>query len=187
MPFISESAMSKLAAKFGRIEAREEKLEQKEEKRQIMWRETADKARAVVESTAGAAFVGFLHGRYEDADSNFFIPRTSLPADLMLGGAGVAISFLLATPMSDKNGEPDAKPKKGESRFGFADDLLSFSNGILNGATAMYFRKHALAGRQADKFWAGSPELVGAPTHNHPSIGAAMSDAELAAVLRRTL
>ena len=56
----------------------------------------------------------------------------------------------------------------------------------------MYFRKHALAGKQASKFWAGAPELMAPVTHNHPSIGAApvnaaMSDSELATALRRSL
>jgi hypothetical protein len=72
--------------------------------------------------------------------------------------------------------------------FGRVDeDVLNFSNGVLSGATAMYFRKHALGGKQASKFWGGAPELIGPTTHNHPSIGAAMSDADLAAALRRSL
>ena len=70
------------------------------------------------------------------------------------------------------------------------DAAFSLSTGVLAGATAMYFRKHALAGKQANKFWAGVPELYGPQTHNHPSIGAApvvtsMTDSELAMALRR--
>ena len=93
-----------------------------------------------------------MHGRFEDADANFFIPRTSIPADFAMGLTGVGLAFF--------------------DMFGRADeDVLNFANGVLSGATAMYFRKHALAGKQASKFWAGAPELMAPVTHNHPSIG----------------
>jgi hypothetical protein len=41
-------------------------------------------AKVVAESSLGAALVGFLHSRFEDADANFFIPRTS-PTDVRSG------------------------------------------------------------------------------------------------------
>jgi len=166
MPFITDTAMQKVATKLQSFETREEK-------RKIEVRQKLNEAKTVAESSLGAALVGFMHGRFEDADANFFIPRTSIPADFAMGLTGVGLAFF--------------------DMFGRADeDVLNFSNGVLSGATAMYFRKHALAGKQASKFWAGVPELMGAPTHNHPSIGAApvnaaMSDSELATALRRSL
>jgi hypothetical protein len=161
MPFISDTAMQKVATKLQSFETREEK-------RKVEVRQKLNEAKVVAESSLGAALVGFLHGRFEDADANFFIPRTSIPADFAMGLTGVGLAFF--------------------DMFGRADeDVLNFSNGVLSGATAMYFRKHAQAGRKANKFWAGLPELTGPITHNHPSIGAAMSDNELAAALRKSL
>ncbi|MEO8903574.1 MAG: hypothetical protein ABI627_18800 [Polyangiaceae bacterium] len=161
MPFISDTAMQKVATKLQSFETREEK-------RKVEVRQKLNEAKVVAESSLGAALVGFMHGRFEDADANFFIPRTSIPADFAMGLTGVGLAFF--------------------DMFGRADeDVLNFSNGVLSGATAMYFRKHALAGKQASKFWAGAPELMAPITHNHPSIGAAMSDADLAAALRKSL
>jgi len=122
MPFISDTAMQKVATKLQSFETREEK-------RKVEVRQKLNEAKVVAESSLGAALVGFMHGRFEDADANFFIPRTSIPADFAMG----------------------------------------------------------LAGKQASKFWAGAPELLAPITHNHPSIGAAMSDADLAAALRKSL
>lgn len=45
-----------------------------------------------------AALVGFLYGRYEDADSNFFIPRTSIPADITPGLGSALLTSLSAMP-----------------------------------------------------------------------------------------
>ena len=167
MPFISDTAIEKVATKLQGFEAREEK-------RKVEVRTKTKELLLVGEGSIGAAAVGFLHGRYEDADANFFVPRTSIPADFLLGIGGVGLAFFGA--------------------FGRANEhALNVSNGVLNGATAMYFRKHAQAGKRSDKFWAGAPELMGPITHNHPAIGvgstvgAAMSDAELAAALRKSL
>jgi hypothetical protein len=187
MPFISDATVSNIVSKINRFKAHEEKLEKQEEQNKIKWRETFAKGRHAAEGMAGAALIGFLHGRYEDADSNFFIPRTSIPADITLGLGSTLLTFLFSMPTEAEKADSEGKSKKTDTTSAVADDLFALSNGLMNGALAMYFRKHALAGRQADKFWAGAPELVGAPTHNHPSIGAAMSDTELAAVLRRTL
>ena len=72
--------------------------------------------------------------------------------------------------------------------------VFQLSRGILDGATAMYFRKHARAGKLADKFWAGGlPEIIGAQPQSHaamgaaPTINTAMTDSQLAAALRRNL
>ena len=162
MPFISDTAIEKVATKLQGFEAREEK-------RKIEVRTKTKELLLVGEGAIGAAAVGFLHGRYEDADANFFVPRTSIPMDFLIG---VGMAFFGA--------------------FGRANEhALNVSNGVLNGATAMYFRKHAQAGKRSDKFWAGAPELMAPLTHNHPSIGAApvstsMSDADLAAALRKS-
>ena len=59
----------------------------------------------------------------------------------------------------------------------------------------MYFRKHARTGKLSNKFWAGGvlPEIVGGQPQNYPAMGAAppvnvaMTDAQLAAALRRNL
>ena len=166
MPFISDTAMQKVATKLQSFETREEK-------RKVEVRQKLNEAKVVAESSLGAALVGFLHGRFEDADANFFIPRTSIPADFAMGLTGVGLAFF--------------------DMFGRADeDVLNFSNGVLSGATAMYFRKHARSGKLADKFWAGGvPEIMG--PSSHPSFGAAppvnvaMTDSQLAAALRRNL
>jgi len=163
MPFISDTAIEKVATKLQGFEAREEK-------RKVEVRTKTKELLLVGEGAIGAAAVGFLHGRYEDADANFFVPRTSLPLDFLLGVGGVGLAFFGA--------------------FGRANEhALNVSNGVLNGATAMYFRKHAQAGKRSDKFWAGAPELLAPITHNHPAIGvgSAMSDADLAAALRKAL
>jgi hypothetical protein len=169
MPMMTEAQVQSLATTLEGYENREKKFKIEKKDQQRRWGELLMTGAAV----GGAALVGFVHGRYEDADGNFFIPRTSLPADLFAGLVGVGIGF------SGKLG-------------GGGEALFHMSTGVLSGATAMYFRKHALAGKQQDKFWAGLPELMGPQTHNHPSIGAApvnsaMTDSELAAALRRSL
>jgi hypothetical protein len=73
MPFITDTAMQKVATKLQSFETREEK-------RKIEVRQKLNEAKTVAESSLGAALVGFMHGRFEDADANFFIPRTSIPA-----------------------------------------------------------------------------------------------------------
>src|SRR5476651_60177 len=40
--------------------------------------------------------------------------------------------------------------------------------------------------KQESKFWAGAPDLTAPISHNHPSMGAAMSDAHLPAALRNS-
>jgi hypothetical protein len=169
MPMMTEAQVQSLATTLEGYESREKKFKNEKKEQHKKWTELLMAGATV----GGAAMVGFVHGRYEDADGNFFIPRTSLPADLFAGLVGVGIGF------SGKFG-------------GGGEALFHLSTGVLSGATAMYFRKHAAAGKQADKFWAGVPELYRAPTHNHPSIGAApvntaMTDSELAMALRRAL
>lgn len=188
MAMMSDSEVRNLANTLESYEAREKKreLEKREDKKenQRKWMELLYTGAGV----AGAAGIGFMHGRYEDDDGNFFIPRTTLPADITVGTLGVLVGFGMGY-MGKKEG--------GGSKDGSETGKVVFqlSRGILDGATAMYFRKHARKGKLADKFWAGvptAPELVGGPTHNHPSIGAApvnvaMTDAQLAAALRRNL
>jgi hypothetical protein len=70
MPFITDTAMQKVATKLQSFETREEK-------RKIEVRQKLNEAKTVAESSLGAALVGFMHGRFEDADANFFIPRMS--------------------------------------------------------------------------------------------------------------
>jgi hypothetical protein len=77
MPFISDTAMQKVATKLQSFETREEK-------RKVEVRLKLNEAKVVAESSLGAA-LGFLHGRFEDADANFFLPRTSIPADFAMG------------------------------------------------------------------------------------------------------
>ena len=81
MPFISDTAMQKVATKLQSFETREEK-------RKVEVRQKLNEAKVVAESSLGAALVGFMHGRFEDADANFFIPRTSIPA-----GAGASLCW----------------------------------------------------------------------------------------------
>jgi hypothetical protein len=176
MPMMTEAQVQNLANRIQTYETREER--QKEEKKELF-----KKYEDLVMSSlglGGAALTGFVHGRYEDADGNLFFPRTSIPADLTVGFLGVLAGFYgkLTT-------KKDQEQKLSEAVF-------ELSKGVLSGATAMYFRKHALAGKRVDKLWAGMPELMGPQTHNHPSIGAApvhsaMTDTELALALRRAL
>ena len=126
MPFITDTAMQKVATKLQSFETRDEK-------RKFEVRQKLNEAKTVAESSLGAALVAFMHGRFEDADANFFIPRTSIPADFAMGLAGAGLAFF--------------------DMFGRAEeDALNFSSGMLSGATAMYFRKHALAGKQGASF-----------------------------------
>jgi predicted lipid carrier protein YhbT len=78
--------MQKVATKLQSFETREEK-------RKVEVRQKLNEAKVVAESSLGAALVGFLHGRFEDADANFFIPRTSIPADFAMGLTGVGLAF----------------------------------------------------------------------------------------------
>ena len=170
MPMMTEAQVQSLATTLEGYESREQKLKHEKKEQNKKWTELLMAGTNV----GGAALAGFVHGRYEDADGNFFIPRTSLPADLTVGLLGVVLGY------SEKLGK------------GGSSVLFHLSTGMLSGATALYFRKHALAGKQSDKFWAGIPELYGEPTHNRPAIGAgpvssAMTDSELAAALRRAL
>ncbi|HWA70689.1 MAG TPA: hypothetical protein VG937_00070 [Polyangiaceae bacterium] len=169
MPMMTEAQVQSLANTLEGYESREKKFKSEKKEQHKKWLELLMAGANV----GGAALAGFVHGRYEDADGNFFIPRTSIPADFAIGLAGIALGF------SEKVG-------KG------GDVVFNLSTGVLSGATAMYFRKHSLAGKQSDKFWAGLPELYGPQTHNHPAIGAApvnsaMTDSELAQALRKAL
>lgn len=188
MAMMSDSEVRNLATTLETYEAREKKreLEKREERRENhkKWMELLYTGAGV----AGAAGIGFLHGRYEDDDGNFFIPRTTLPADITIGTLGVLVGFGMGYMGTKKEsaGRKDEGSEAGKVVF-------QLSRGVLDGATAMYFRKHARTGKLSNKFWAGVPELVGSQTHEYPSIGAAppvnvaMTDAQLAAALRRNL
>ena len=186
MAMMSDSEVRNLANTLETYEAREKKreLEKREEKKenQRRWLELLYTGAGV----AGAAGIGFMHGRFEDDDGNFFIPRTTLPADITVGTLGVLLGFGMGYMGKEGAAKKDDGSEAGKVVF-------QLSRGILDGATAMYFRKHARSGKLANKFWSGVPELVGPQTHNHPAIGAAppvnvaMTDAQLAAALRRNL
>jgi len=62
--------MQKVATKL-------QSFERRQEKRKIEVRQKLNEAKTVAESSLGAALAGFMHRRFEDADANFFIPRTS--------------------------------------------------------------------------------------------------------------
>ena len=188
MPMVSDAQLRQIAGTITGLESQveeerlrveEQRLREKEEKKKT--RAFLTKVAGSAASVGGAALAGMWHGRREDADGNLFLPRTSLPADLLIGAAGVAGALAFS---ASKPNEP------------YADVVLDGTNGFLAGAVALYFRKHTLAGKQQNKFWAGLPELMGPQTHNSPSFGAlpsalpvaqSMTDAELAASLRRAL
>jgi hypothetical protein len=188
MAMMSDSEVRSLANTLETYEAREKKreIEKREEKRenQRKWMELLYTGAGV----AGAAGIGFLHGRYEDDDGNFFIPRTTLPADLTVGTLGVLLGFGMGYMGTKKEsaGRKDEGSEAGKVVF-------QLSRGVLDGATAMYFRKHARKGKISNKFWAGAPELAGSAPNSYPAMGAAppvnvaMTDAQLAAALRRNL
>ena len=188
MPMVSDAQLRQIAGTITGLETQveeerfrveEQRLKEKEEKKKT--RAFMTKVAGSVASVGGAALAGMWHGRREDADGNLFLPRTSLPADLLVGALGVAGALTFS---SMKPNEPHA------------DIVLDGTNGFLAGAVALYFRKHTIAGKQQNKFWAGVPELIGTATHNRASFGAlpsalpvaqSMTDAELAASLRRAL
>jgi hypothetical protein len=184
---MSDSEVRNLANTLETYEAREKKreIEKRDERRDNhrKWMEMLYTGAGV----AGAAGIGFLHGRYEDDDGNFFIPRTTLPADLTVGTLGVLLGFGMGY-MGTAAGKKEEGSETGKVVF-------QLSRGVLDGATAMYFRKHARSGKLSNKFWAGAslPEIVGGQPHNYPAMGAAppvnvaMTDAQLAAALRRNL
>jgi hypothetical protein len=188
MAMMSDSEVRSLATTLENYEARDKRreLEKREEKKENhrKWMELLYTGAGV----AGAAGIGFVHGRFEDDDGNFFIPRTTLPADFTVGTLGVLVGFGMGYMGSKKDG---TTKKDDGSEVGKA--VFQVSRGILDGATAMYFRKHARAGKMADKFWAGEPELMGPATHNRalvgaaPSVNTAMTDSQLAAALRCSL
>ena len=189
MAMMSDAEVRNLATTLETYEAREKKraLEKREETKENhrKWLELLYTGAGV----AGAAGIGFMHGRFEDDDGNFFIPRTTLPADITIGTLGVLVGFGMGYMGTKK----EAVGKKDEgSEAGRA--VFQLSRGILDGATAMYFRKHARAGKLADKFWAGGvPEIIGGQPQAHaafgaaPTINTAMTDSQLAAALRRNL
>lgn len=80
MPSISlQSILNKMEHDEAVIRRNEQEKKQiREEKRQTHKR--VEELLMAGIGTSGAAMVGFVHGRYEDADGNLFIPRTSLPA-----------------------------------------------------------------------------------------------------------
>jgi len=187
MAMMSDSEVRNLANTLESYEARDKKreIEKREEKKENhrKWMELLYTGAGV----AGAAGIGFMHGRYEDDDGNFFIPRTTLPADITVGTLGVLVGFGMGYMGKKESGTKDGS-ETGKVVF-------QLSRGILDGATAMYFRKHARSGKLSNKFWAGAslPEIVGGQSHDYPAMGAAppvnvaMTDAQLAAALRRNL
>jgi hypothetical protein len=121
--------------------------------------------------------------------ATFSFPRTTLPADITIGTLGVLVGFGMGYMGTKKEtvGKKDEGSEAGRAVF-------QLSRGILDGATAMYFRKHARAGKLAHKFWAGGvPEIIGGQPQSHaefgaaPTINTAMTDSQLAAALRRNL
>ncbi|MFZ5893414.1 MAG: hypothetical protein ACOY0T_20300 [Myxococcota bacterium] len=183
MPMITDAQLNNLASTIQNLESRVEENKGRTEQQKLEKKELKQKYEHLLMSmlgAGGAALTGYLH-RYEDAEGNLFFPRTTIPADLTLGALGVGTGFFV-TLQAKKNSENE---KIGEGVF-------ELSKGILWGSLAMYFRKHALAGKRIDKLWGGAPELMAPVTHNHPAIGAApvrsaMTDTDLAHALRRAL
>ena len=85
MAMMSDSEVRSLATTLENYETREKKreLEKRQEKKENYrkWMELLYTGAGV----AGAAGIGFMHGRFDDDDGNFFIPRTTLPADVTIG------------------------------------------------------------------------------------------------------
>ncbi|MFZ5895545.1 MAG: hypothetical protein ACOY0T_31095 [Myxococcota bacterium] len=183
MPMITDAQLNNLASTIQNLESKVEENKERTEQQKNEKKELRQKYEHFLMSmlgAGGAALTGYLH-RYEDAEGNLFFPRTTIPADLTLGVVGVGAGFFCALH-AKKNSENE---KIGEGVF-------ELSKGVLWGSLAMYFRKHALAGKRIDKLWGGAPELMGPASHNYPSIGAApvrseMTDSDLAHALRRAL
>ena len=188
MPMVSDAQLRQIAGTITGLESQveEERMrvdaqrgKEKDEKKKT--RAFMTRVAASAASIGGGALAGIWHGRREDADGNLFVPRTTFHADLSVGALGVGAALYMCAKKPD---DP------------LSDVVLVGTNGFLAGAVALYFRKHTMAGKQANKFWAGVPELTGPLTHNSPSFGAlpsaltvaqSMTDAELAASLRRAL
>jgi len=54
-------------------------FETREENPKVEVRQRLNEAKVVAESSLGAALVGFMHGRFEDADANLFFPALAFP------------------------------------------------------------------------------------------------------------
>lgn len=156
-------------------------LKAEKEQRLVSERTKINKALGVGAAFAGGGVVGFLQGRFEDQDGNLFVPNTQIPVLPLVTLAGAAAAAYNSAKLDD----------------GAGNVVLDFANGALAGTAALYTRKHASAGKAQNKLWAGEPEVVGPVTHNYPRFGAvrpaalpvaqSMTDAELAASLRRSL
>lgn len=87
MPFISDTALAKIQNAMTATNTRMEKIREKYQKQ-----ETIRDMKMTGEALGSAAIMGFLRGKYEQADGTFNLPYVAVDAELaaglgLLGGA----------------------------------------------------------------------------------------------------
>src|SRR4030042_1106942 len=87
MPFISDTALARIQGAMTTANTRVEKLKEKYSKQ-----ETIRDMKMTGEALGSAAIMGFLRGKYEQADGTFNLPYIAIDAELsagalLLGGA----------------------------------------------------------------------------------------------------
>jgi hypothetical protein len=122
MPFISDTALAKVQTAMTSANTRVEKLKEKYRKE-----ETMRDIKMTGEALAGAAIVGFLRGKYEQADGTFNLPYVAVDAELAVG-----IGLLGAAYLS---------PSK------YAEDAASVGLGVLSHYVGQVARKAGKTGQ----------------------------------------
>lgn len=80
MPFISDTALAKVQTAMTNANTRYEKLKEKYQKE-----ETIRDMKMTGEALGSAAIMGFLRGKYEQADGTFNLPYVAVDAELAVG------------------------------------------------------------------------------------------------------
>lgn len=80
MPFISDTALAKVQSAMTAANTRYEKLKEKYSKE-----ETMRDIKMTGEALGSAAIMGFLRGKYEQADGTFNLPYVAVDAELAVG------------------------------------------------------------------------------------------------------
>lgn len=134
MPFISDTQIARVQSAMGSMAQRANRAKEKAE-------EKAGEMKQVAEIVGGAAAIGFVRGKMEDADGSWNVPGTSLDIELTAGLA------LTGAALFEVFGKYDA-------------DAINVGAGMLAHYAGQVFRKYGKTGDFA---------LVAG--HNYPHAG----------------
>jgi len=136
MPVISDSALAKIENAMATANTRYTKLKEKYQKE-----ETIRDMKMTGEALGSAAIMGFLRGKYEQADGTFNLPYVAVDAELAVGMALLGGAYL--------------------NLFGkFDEDFASAGLGVMSHYVGQVARKTAKTGTFS-MIAGGGPQMIG--------------------------